>query len=473
MNAIGMLFQQGQLSLPSSGNLKQTSGEEGNSSLFQMLLDGEQATEPHITKMKDSSSDNEVMNLDNTPTEMKEHLYNMLMDSDKFGDKAISEDEMGAKWLNLDSVSTEIKELLNNMLMDSDNLEGITITEEGIASKWINLDRLPSEVTDKLFNMINDSDNGVVSLEQFFESGILPTISEEALIDTSAIQKELGGIIAKVETLLSQIETKQDIKRAAPKILDLLQQWTSMQKKSGNSESNILSTMNNKEGTKEQGIWRELVQSFQKRDQLAAKQHYNSDAKVTSSDITKWIGNALDNQAPAERLAGQPNVTNMPITRLEQHAIYLNQTQGSQSAEKQFIEQFQKIMQASKFSTMPNGTNQLSITMRPENLGEMMVRLTQVNGEMTVKILVTSQASKEMLESNMGQLRNIFSPQQVVIEKQELTAQQEQDLQKDKEEKEEQLKDQNNSHYQDQGNDEKDLEDDFETQFQELLNEKV
>nr|WP_281349716.1 flagellar hook-length control protein FliK [Ornithinibacillus caprae] len=125
---------------------------------------------------------------------------------------------------------------------------------------------------------------------------------------------------------------------------------------------------------------------------------------------------------------------------------------------------------------MPNGTNQLSITLRPDNLGEMMVKLTQVNGEMTVKILVSSQAAKEMLESNINQLKTMFSPHQVQIERQDVNAQQQgQNMQKDqdgqayKEQNENQSKQSSSDQNNQQGN-----ESDFEATFQELmLNEKV
>src|SRR5699024_6352314 len=129
----------------------------------------------------------------------------------------------------------------------------------------------------------------------------------------------------------------------------------------------------------------------------------------------------------AEKPIGNLSITSasLPMSRVEQYVIYLNtsQTYSSQNAEQQLMEQFQKVIKESRFSATPNGPSQLSLTLRPDNLGEMMVRLTHVNGEMTVKIIVTSEATKEMLQSNIHQLKNMFSPQQVIIEKQELNAQ--------------------------------------------------
>src|SRR5690625_7091782 len=49
----------------------------------------------------------------------------------------------------------------------------------------------------------------------------------------------------------------------------------------------------------------------------------------------------------------------------------------------------------------------------------MMVRLEEVNGEMTAKIIVTTEAAKKALQSNIHQLKNMFSPHQVVIERQD------------------------------------------------------
>jgi flagellar hook-length control protein FliK len=107
--------------------------------------------------------------------------------------------------------------------------------------------------------------------------------------------------------------------------------------------------------------------------------------------------------------------------------------------------------------------------LRPDNLGEMMVRFTQINGEMTVKILVTSQAAKEMLESNIHQLKNMFSPHQVAIEKQEAiiqsaSAQKEQDSEQLKDQAEQQSESNQSNQQESQSN-----ENSFERQFEELL----
>src|SRR5699024_3803514 len=62
---------------------------------------------------------------------------------------------------------------------------------------------------------------------------------------------------------------------------------------------------------------------------------------------------------------------------------------------------------------------QLSISIQPEQLGEMTIQLVKIDGEMIAKITVSSQATKNALDSNLHQLKNMFAPHQVLIEKQE------------------------------------------------------
>jgi len=99
----------------------------------------------------------------------------------------------------------------------------------------------------------------------------------------------------------------------------------------------------------------------------------------------------------------------------------------------------------------------------------MLVRFTEINGEITVKILVSSQTARQMLEANIQELRNIFSPHQISIEEQEIDLQQIHQQLED-EFLEEQSQDQSQHH-----DEEKESSDNnFEEEFHEyLLNEKA
>ncbi|WP_232217851.1 flagellar hook-length control protein FliK [Virgibacillus sp. SK37] len=295
-----------------------------------------------------------------------------------------------------------------------------------------------------------------------------------ASLDNEKVMKQLADLFTKAQHLLNQVTSavtnQKQMKETAPDLLQILKEWTALSKKTGTNQQNV--TQVQSMIVKESPIFEELVQNFVKRNQLVTKHQYNSAAEVTTNDVAKWMKRAIENHGLAEKTNVHTiTPTSMPMSKVEQFIIHLNQAQNSQSNGQQLMEQFQRLIKSSKFMSTPNGTNQMNITLRPGNMGEMVVKLTQINGEMTVKILVSSQAAKEMLDSNMHQLRHMFSPQQVVVEKQEINLQHAQTLQKDTTD---QHSDNQQNSQQSQQDGENNHEDDFAMTFEEaLLNEKV
>lgn len=329
---------------------------------------------------------------------------------------------------------------------------------------------LENELADDVDRIENDHPGLNLELLQAVQGQL---VSEES----PEVKQQFTEIFTKMEALLSQITGKQDVAKIAPQILQLLQQWSDLEKTSGASKGiEQVLVVEDLEETKDGERVKELIQAFNKREHLAEKQQYHAAATVTTKDVSKWIHMALEEHSQSDPIIKHPAVTNttLPMSKLEQFMIHINESQPLPS-DKQLLEQFQAVLKSSAFLAKTNGMNQLSITLKPHNLGEMMVRLTEVDGEMTVKIIVNSHAAKNMLESNMHQLRNMFSPQQVVIEKQELALQQGQDV--EREQKDQQLKDQEQSQSGHSNQDERenaDTDDDFAAQFHELLmNEKV
>lgn len=172
-------------------------------------------------------------------------------------------------------------------------------------------------------------------------------------------------------------------------------------------------------------VWNKLLENFQNR--LALEKNYGQSQKVTQQDIAKWISNALENQGgninqeQSQSKTELQTLMNQQVnSKVQQFVIHTQQTNTDQQlAQKQLMEQFQQAIQKSNFMKMTNGASQLMLRLQPEHLGDVMVKLTQVNGEMIVKMIVASQGAKELLEGNLNQLRHMFSPQQVVIERQE------------------------------------------------------
>src|SRR5699024_5136827 len=111
------------------------------------------------------------------------------------------------------------------------------------------------------------------------------------------------------------------------------------------------------------------------------------------------------------RVAHGSYATSTNMSPIEQYVIHTQNT--NEPIEHQVFKQFQQIIKVNNF--FPNQTmiNQLSMTLKPDHLGEMLVRFIEINGEMTVKLLVTSQATRHMLEANIHQLKHLFAPHQI------------------------------------------------------------
>lgn len=227
----------------------------------------------------------------------------------------------------------------------------------------------------------------------------------------------LNDIILNFNSLITQIKNTDELSKISPKVLELLKNYFKLDK-AGEHLISILQQSNT--NSKEQLIWQDLIHSFSKRENLSLKQQYNVYSEVTSKDVTKWLVKSFEKHVPIEPVLTNPIHTGTSLSKIEQYVIHLNNNQETSTVNQQLIRQFESIIKTSRFFASPNGTNQLSITLNPENLGELRIKLMQINGEMTVKIVVSTQIAREMLESNMNQLRNMFLPHQVMIEKQEL-----------------------------------------------------
>lgn len=367
----------------------------------------------------------------------------------------------------LDRLPKEVEEQLVQLLKDTKKVDE--------AVETLNLD---TETMQQLKDLLNKIAQPITNnLLQILKPVVTPTINTTVVpINKKEIKQQLVDISKNAELLLSSGKTDQkSIAKLAPEILKLLEQWNSLEKKlTGTKEEAIpFGKLDTSKSSKAETAWQKLVSTYQKRDQLVTSHHYNSNAKVTSSDVEKWIGKALakdvQDKVPLSQVGSS---TTLQQSKVEQFVIHVNQTKSTQNAGQQLVDKFQEVMNTSKFLTINNGTTQLSISLRPANLGEMMVKLTQVNGEMVVKIIVASAAAKDMLETNMHQLKHMFSPQQVMIEKQDVT-EQEQNVQQENEQQSANNNDQNQS--EDPNQDEQEQKNDkFDKQFHEILmNEKV
>ncbi|QGH34539.1 hypothetical protein GI584_11075 [Gracilibacillus salitolerans] len=300
-------------------------------------------------------------------------------------------------------------ELLAEQVETKDQ-EGLVDLIKNFLEKINNIGQSQQEVPVGQSNSINFSDEYLVK-----NNLVQKNLSTEAVLDENA-----KSLVEQTKKILQQIQNQTISNRDYKQILQWLKQWSQMNNQTLNAAQNLLSETTNEKSNE---IWSKLLSNFNSRESM--QQHYGSIQKVTQQDVKRWIDSAMDRLEAASKLDQVQVVRNdsgnqQVQSKIQQYVIHLSHTNSDQQlVQKQLIDQFQQVMQKSNFMKLSSGANQLMIRLQPEHLGDVTVKLTQINGEMTVKMIASTQGTKELLEGNIKQLRHMFSPQQVVIEKQE------------------------------------------------------
>lgn len=171
-------------------------------------------------------------------------------------------------------------------------------------------------------------------------------------------------------------------------------------------------------------VFSKVYENFIKKTTVANQTTYRSDTTVTSKDVLKWVRAALDQtnvvKDNAANTFGQMFSQQQTSSTIEQLQIQLGQhVETTEQVNEQLLTQFEKAISQSRFIQNLSGNNQLLLKLAPESLGTILVELTEIDGEMLVKLTASSQMAKEALEANVRELRNMFAPHNIVIEKQE------------------------------------------------------
>ncbi|WP_112180846.1 flagellar hook-length control protein FliK [Paraliobacillus zengyii] len=310
--------------------------------------------------------------------------------------------ELVEQWI---AVSEEAPEQSSNFLKQQNNTELATWLENIVSSKAI------AEENTKT----NQASVQMASLEQLFQNNTLQNVD----VNQQSIEK-IANLWKQVEQVAAQVSSGKFDQESSVKVLKLLEQWTSLEKSTPLETANLLQE---KKGTNEGQLWSRLLGTYQKRTEGQMQAKYQSSAMVTTTDVSKWMKNAVTSLSSETKATvnAETLATGQQISKLEQFVVHVKQsTQTNQkSTSDNLMEEFQKVIKSSKFMSGPNGSNELLLKLKPNHLGDISVKLTQINGEMMVKITATTQAAKDALETNIQQLRHMFSPNQVVIEKQD------------------------------------------------------
>jgi len=129
-------------------------------------------------------------------------------------------------------------------------------------------------------------------------------------------------------------------------------------------------------------------------------------------------GQKMTNENNAEKGLDttQQAMSNTNATVAVKGELLTSEESRNNSKNETLLREMQNIFKRSNFG-QTGGTNRLLIKLYPEHLGQVRIELLQSNGIMTARILASTALGKEMLDSQLHQLRSAFLQQNLQVER--------------------------------------------------------
>lgn len=139
----------------------------------------------------------------------------------------------------------------------------------------------------------------------------------------------------------------------------------------------------------------------------------NQENLKDTSSTQKTESSLVPAQTPKETVQ-QSFVNAQPVMRTEEASAELQNRNSARN--ETLLREMQAIFKRSNFGQI-GGANRLLIKLYPEHLGQVRIELVQTNGIMTARILASNALGKEMLDSQLHQLRSAFVQQNLQVER--------------------------------------------------------
>lgn len=306
-------------------------------------------------------------------------------------------------------------------LTADEELEFEELVDGGISLEEIEMTDGDASLTVET-SVISEEQLDGAEIEEEFDTEILDINLSEHKVELDILQmnQDIQLLSNQVTSLLVNVD-EETIKQVAPQLLNLLQQLTRLLNEHENSDD-LLRQFKAELTEEDSKLMDRLLNAFKNRTNSTVSRAYSYEAEVTTEDVAKWLTNALQNQnVSLEEQAQQVQPIRVggeqvQMSHIEQYVIHLNSSDRVEKIQDQLVRQLTTAVKQSNF-LKGNNITQLSFTLNPNNLGQVNIQLTEVNGEMTVKIIASSLAAKNMLEANIHQLKHLFAPHNITIER--------------------------------------------------------
>ncbi|QQK76375.1 flagellar hook-length control protein FliK [Salicibibacter cibarius] len=110
-------------------------------------------------------------------------------------------------------------------------------------------------------------------------------------------------------------------------------------------------------------------------------------------------------------------MTMQALNQGEQLNIHIGDQKTEHARAMAFMKQFQQALSKGHLRSDGEGRQQLTIKLHPESLGRLDVQITRDNGVLQARLVTTTALARELVESQLPNLRHAFHQQQLPVER--------------------------------------------------------
>ncbi|MEH7222561.1 flagellar hook-length control protein FliK [Bacillus sp. JJ1566] len=148
--------------------------------------------------------------------------------------------------------------------------------------------------------------------------------------------------------------------------------------------------------------------------------------ETPQTDITNKLLQKTSNTTQVTTTASEAiplgDVSSNQLSKVQQFSLFVEQNAKQLPNQQHFIKQFQNILARSSFLNS-GGQQKLLINLYPEHLGSLRIELLQSEAGMIARIMASSTQAKELVESQLTNLKQTFLAQNISVEKIEVSTQ--------------------------------------------------
>lgn len=319
---------------------------------------------------------------------------------------------------NLAEMLKEILQILKQGLSNSDGL--VFTNNEKVSEEQIsNLMGVSKEKWKTQLNDLLDSLQSLfANLPQFLSQ--LKEV-KKSLADGNLLQgmSELASAFSKLpsdafdqlkvnqlQTFAKNVKATEQLAKTVDLSMGDIKQLTQLNEGLQNVISKIELLLKNSKLTTQNTILQTAFSTILKDRHSMVEDQSNVVSQVSGESIQ-------DSNASTTLLSNMMN----PISKTEQFVLHLGKGTETSSNYSEFVKEFTNILAKSQLTTGLDGTNKLFIKLYPEHLGSIRIELLQDKGSITAKMFASSGTAKDLLDSQLGQLKDAFSMQNIQVDK--------------------------------------------------------